>query len=254
MRTTAMATTSTFPAETADRDASRRGRVLLIMLVAVVALAVGETLLSKGMKQIGRSGGGWLDQAMAIARNPWIGAGLLLLLIHVGLYMAALQGSDLSFALPLTAASYPMAALLARFYLREDVGTARWVGIVLITAGVAIVALGDGTSRLVKLPRRLRARRARSCADHRWNERPLDPASFASIRSSRSPTTLTFASSSGCQPHAKLTLDSHHQANDIHRVKTQRLAQVLIVLQERILLAHLFVEQIYKRGSKRLPG
>jgi bacterial/archaeal transporter family protein len=122
-----------------------RGRVLLIMLVAVVALAVGETLLSKGMKQVGRLGGGRLDQALAIVRNPWIGAGLLLLIVHVGLYMLALQGADLSFVLPLTAASYPLAALLAQFYLREDVGIARWAGTLLITAGVAIVALGDAT-------------------------------------------------------------------------------------------------------------
>jgi drug/metabolite transporter (DMT)-like permease len=120
-----------------------RGRVLLIMLVAVVALSVGETLLAKGMKQIGQTGGGWLNQSLAVVRNAWIGTGLVLLVLHVGLYMLALQGADLSFALPLTAASYPLAALLARFYLHEEVGTARWVGIFLITAGVAIVVLGD---------------------------------------------------------------------------------------------------------------
>ena len=122
-----------------------RGRVLVIMLVAVIALAVGETLLSRGMKQVGRAGGGWLDQAMAVARNAWVGVGLVLLLVHVGLYMLALQSADLSFVLPLTAASYPMAALPAKFYLREDVGTARWAGTLLITVGVAIVALGDAT-------------------------------------------------------------------------------------------------------------
>jgi bacterial/archaeal transporter family protein len=123
-----------------------RGRVLLIMLVAVVALALGETLLSKGMKQVGRIGGGRLDQVLAIVRNAWIGAGLLLLIVHVGLYMLALQGADLSFVLPLTAASYPLASLLAQFYLRENVGIARWAGTLLITAGVAIVALGDATA------------------------------------------------------------------------------------------------------------
>jgi drug/metabolite transporter (DMT)-like permease len=120
-----------------------RLRILLIMLVAVVALAVGETLISKGMKQVGRTGGGWLDQTIAVARNAWIGSGVVLMVIHLALYMLALQGADLSFALPLTAASYPLATLLARFYLREDVGSARWLGILLITAGVAIVALGD---------------------------------------------------------------------------------------------------------------
>jgi drug/metabolite transporter (DMT)-like permease len=123
-----------------------RGRILLIMLVAVVALAVGETFLSKGMKQTVRSAGGWADQAVAVVRNGWILAGFALMLIHVGLYMLALRGADLSFALPLTAASYPLGALLSRFYLHEDVGTTRWVGTFVITAGVAIVAFGDASA------------------------------------------------------------------------------------------------------------
>jgi len=113
------------------------------MMAAVLALAAGETALSKGMKQAGRIEGAWAVQALAVVRNGWIATGLVLLLSHLGLYMLALKRADLSFALPLTAASYPLAALLARFYLREDVGTARWVGTLVITAGVAIVALGD---------------------------------------------------------------------------------------------------------------
>jgi drug/metabolite transporter (DMT)-like permease len=120
-----------------------RGRILLIMLAAVLALAAGETALAKGMKQTARSDEGWAAQALALVRNGWVAAGLLLLLCHLGLYMLALKRADLSFALPLTAASYPLAALLAQFYLREDVGTVRWIGTLVITAGVAIVALGE---------------------------------------------------------------------------------------------------------------
>ena len=122
-----------------------RGRVLLIMVVAVVALALGETALAKGMKQTGRTELGWTTLAVAVLRNGWILAGSALLVIHLGLYLLALRRTDLSFALPLTAASYPLSAVLARFYLREDVGTARWFGTLLITAGVAIVAFGDTT-------------------------------------------------------------------------------------------------------------
>jgi drug/metabolite transporter (DMT)-like permease len=124
---------------------SDRSRVLLIMLVAVVALAAGETALSKGMKETVRTEGGWVNQAAVVLRNGWIAAGFVLLLMHLGLYMMALRHADLSFALPLTAASYPLAALLARFYLHEHVDTARWVGTLLITAGVAIVAFGDAS-------------------------------------------------------------------------------------------------------------
>ena len=122
-----------------------RGRILSIMLMAVVALAVGETLLSRGMKQAGRIEGGWAAQVIAVLRNGWIWAGCALLLLHLVLYMMALSGADLSFALPLTAASYPLAAFLAKYFLHEDVGAARWVGTLLITVGVAVVAFGDAT-------------------------------------------------------------------------------------------------------------
>jgi drug/metabolite transporter (DMT)-like permease len=119
---------------------------LLIMLAAVIALAWGETFLSKGMKAVDKGEKGWLGQALAVAQNTWVGAGLLLMVLHLGLYMLALKDADLSFALPLTAASYPLAALLARFYLREDVGTTRWLGTLVITLGVAIVALGEAAA------------------------------------------------------------------------------------------------------------
>ncbi len=123
-----------------------RGRILLIMLAAVIALTLGETALAKGMKQTARAGGDWIAQALAVACNGWVGAGATLLGLHLVLYLMALRRADLSFALPLTAASYPLSALMARFYLREDVGTARWIGTLLITAGVAIVALSEATS------------------------------------------------------------------------------------------------------------
>lgn len=123
-----------------------RGRVLLIMLAAVIALTLGETALARGMKQTARAGGEWTAQVLAVARNGWIAAGVALLGLHLGLYLLALRRADLSFALPLTAASYPLSALMARFYLREDVGTARWIGTLLITAGVAIVALSEAAS------------------------------------------------------------------------------------------------------------
>lgn len=120
-----------------------RGRILLIMMAAVIALTLGETALARGMKQTAREGGEWLAQVLAVALNGWIAAGVTLLGLHLLLYLLALRRADLSFALPLTAASYPLSALMARFYLREDVGTSRWVGTLLITVGVAIVAFGE---------------------------------------------------------------------------------------------------------------
>lgn len=121
-----------------------RGRILLIMLAAVIALSLGETALARGMKQTAGATGGWLAQAAAVARNGWVVAGVALLGLHLGLYLLALRRADLSFALPLTAASYPLSALMARYFLREEIGTTRWLGTLLITLGVAIVAFGEG--------------------------------------------------------------------------------------------------------------
>ena len=125
---------------------SGRGRVLLIMLASVIALAVGETLLARGLRHAGRPGG-WIEQLTAVARNAWVLAGLVLLVVHLGLYMLALEGADLSFVMPLTAASYPLTALLARIYLGEEVSAIRWGGTLLITAGVAIVAFGSAPGK-----------------------------------------------------------------------------------------------------------
>ena len=85
----------------------------------------------------------WTTQALAVLSNGWVWLGVALLVAHLGLYMLALRGADLSFAMPLTAASYPIAALMARFLLREDVDASRWMGTLLITLGVAVVAFGE---------------------------------------------------------------------------------------------------------------
>jgi drug/metabolite transporter (DMT)-like permease len=126
---------------------NEQGRMIALMLAAVVALAAGEVLLAKGMRAAPGGEGGWTAQVVGVLASPWIWAGAGLLLIHLVLYMAALGKADLSFVLPLTAASYPLTTLLSRYYLNEHVGTSRWIGIALITVGVAVVGLCDASTR-----------------------------------------------------------------------------------------------------------
>ncbi len=120
-----------------------RGRILILMAASVIALSLGETALAKGVKSPVESRGVSIGEVWVIARNGWVIAGVVLLAVHLLLYLMALRRADLSFALPMTAASYPLSALLARFYLREEVGTSRWFGTLLIAVGVAIVAFGE---------------------------------------------------------------------------------------------------------------
>ena len=123
------------------------GRILGLMLAAVLALATGEVALAKGMKAESVGEVRWIAQVLAVVSNPWIWAGAALMLVHLILYMAALGKADLSLVLPLTAASYPLTTLLSRYYLGEQVGMSRWIGVALITAGVAVVGLGDAFTR-----------------------------------------------------------------------------------------------------------
>jgi len=50
-----------------------------------------------------------------------------------------LSWADVSFVIPATALSYVVGALGARILLGERLGPMRWVGILLVSLGVAIV-------------------------------------------------------------------------------------------------------------------
>jgi drug/metabolite transporter (DMT)-like permease len=63
--------------------------------------------------------------------------------LYFVLYMLALRWADLSFVLPLTALSYLLGAMLAKYYLHETVTPVRWLGAAIITLGVVVVGMGD---------------------------------------------------------------------------------------------------------------
>ena len=119
-----------------------RWKFALLMVVAVATLALGEALIARGMKQAGASVGWWAGARSAIT-NGSVVLGTLVLGLHLALYATALAGADLSLVMPLTAASYPLGTILARFLLDEDVNLARWVGTAVIACGVAVVAWGE---------------------------------------------------------------------------------------------------------------
>ena len=122
---------------------SEKWRVAIIMLFAILAAAGGEALAAKGMKATAHplAEQGVLAQIRAAAGNGhvWIGIGLMT--AYVFLYTYTLGLTDLSFALPLSASSYLIGALLSKFYVGENVTPARWIGTGVIVVGVLIVAI-----------------------------------------------------------------------------------------------------------------
>ena len=119
----------------------------LVLLAVMLTAAVGDTLLSHGMTQVGPVSVGHLGMLLVAMRNPWVITGIVCLLGFFASYLTALSWADLTFVLPSTAFGYVVVALLSKFWLHEAVSAYRWMGIVLIVCGVGFVANGPSLTQ-----------------------------------------------------------------------------------------------------------
>ena len=123
-------------------------RKYLVLAGVSVFASIGDSMLSRGMKDMGEVSLSRLHTLLAALRDPWIVGGILFLLAFFAAYMTALSWADLTYVLPATSLGYVLLALIAKFVLHEQVTMLRWVGIFLIAVGVSAVASGpELTSR-----------------------------------------------------------------------------------------------------------
>ena len=116
----------------------------LLVGVIIACNAGGDLLNTFGMKKHGEVSFhpgriGWL--IASIVRNRYVIGGVGLMGIAFFALVTLLSIAPVSFAIPATAASYPLETLLARYFLREHVNSARWLGCALVAGGVAMLAL-----------------------------------------------------------------------------------------------------------------
>ena len=122
-----------------------------LVLAGVAAFsAVGDSLLARGMKDLGGISLDHLSSLILAIFNPWVACGILLLLAFFASYMSALSWADLTYVLPATSLGYVLVALAAHFAFHEAITPARWLGIALITAGVGFVAAGPSHTTPVR--------------------------------------------------------------------------------------------------------
>ena len=117
-------------------------RKYLVLAGVTLCAAAGDSLLSRGMKDVGSISLRHLPDLILAITNPWVALGILFLLGFFASYMTALSWADLTYVLPATSLGYVLLALIAKFLLHEEVTPMRWIGILLISGGVGFVTQG----------------------------------------------------------------------------------------------------------------
>ncbi len=125
-------------------------RRYLVLAVVALTAPLGDTLLSLGMKRVGPVSLNNLGMLIHAVGTPQILLGIVLLICFFASYLASLSWADLTFVLPATSIGNVIVALLARFWLHEQISPGRWFGILLITAGVGFVTQGPSYTEVKK--------------------------------------------------------------------------------------------------------
>jgi drug/metabolite transporter (DMT)-like permease len=128
-------------------------RKYLVLLGVSVFAPMGDSMLSYGMRQVGNISLRHPGELLFAITNPWVGLGIVLLLGFFASYMTALSWADLTYVLPASSIGYVLLALIARFFLHEQVSVTRWMGIALVASGVGFVTSGPELTHRRRRPK-----------------------------------------------------------------------------------------------------
>jgi multidrug transporter EmrE-like cation transporter len=115
----------------------------LLILTGVMLNAGAQLLLKAGVTPLGELSVGLhnLLPTMLKVLMQWpIVAGLACYVISVGVWIVGLSRVEVSIAYPMLSMGYVVNALLAWWLFGEALGPMRWAGMVLILAGVLVMA------------------------------------------------------------------------------------------------------------------
>jgi drug/metabolite transporter (DMT)-like permease len=114
------------------------------MLAISVAFAVAaQFTLKAAMNEVGRIGSTEIaavgDTLTRTLKEPRLWLGLTLFGISALFWLVVLSRVDLSVAYPFVGLSYIIVVLFSRLFLHEQVSALRWLGVVVVAVGIAII-------------------------------------------------------------------------------------------------------------------
>jgi drug/metabolite transporter (DMT)-like permease len=120
--------------------------VAILLCVLICGSTGGEIAITYGMKATGEPARlrpkelfVFLGRAL---KNGWFWAGVPLMALSFYSLLVLLSWKPITFVIPVSALSYVVGTLGAKYILGEDISTARWAGVILVCAGVALVTAG----------------------------------------------------------------------------------------------------------------
>lgn len=120
-------------------------RTAFFIAIVVVAGQLGDISLSMAMKKLGEIKRftplnvlRFLGRALRV-KYLWLAIGLMAVAFFS--LLALLSWANVSLVVPATAASYAVGALGAQFLLGEHVNRERWIGVIIVCIGVALVCV-----------------------------------------------------------------------------------------------------------------
>ena len=121
-------------------------RTGLCLAVLVLAGTAGDLSVTRAMKQTGvvidlRPSSILRAVAHAFGQS-WMWLGLVLQALAFFAFLALLSWANVSVVVPASALSYVVGAAGAKVFLNERVGWERWMAVLLIAFGVALVLAG----------------------------------------------------------------------------------------------------------------
>ena len=117
---------------------------LLIIIVVVILMVGGQMLFKAGVKRLAMKEINFFTVArnfLPVMFRPFIFFGFVLFGLSFLLWLVVLSRYELSYAVPLLSMSYIAVLFLSSIFFKEKVSGLRWLGAIVICAGVWLITL-----------------------------------------------------------------------------------------------------------------
>lgn len=129
-----------------ERSRAVNQELLVLFPVSVACDVAGQVFFKLGADRLtaDRAHGvtGFLH---ALISQPWLIGGIAIFTFETFVWLRILAQAPLSIAFPIASLNFIGVTLASRFLFREDVGMSQWLGCLLVTIGVGVLAVSSAS-------------------------------------------------------------------------------------------------------------